>query len=107
MDWRKYRMNKPCYSDYVRHAMRFYSRYPNTRRFKSKVEESNWKACCKVLQTYTKEDREVLTYVYGEFDTLGDNVYAIANKLHIHQNIIWDMMKDFEREVAIERGLWV
>lgn len=99
-------MNKPVYSDYIRHAIRFYARY-HAPKFRTEVDRVNWWSCHNVIQTYSDRDRAILIYVYGEFDTLGDNVYAIATKYHIHQNIIWDMMKEFERQVAIERGLWV
>ena len=100
-------MNKPCYTDYVRHAIRFYARYLKLKKFKSEVDRANWFACHNVLQTYSERDRDILVYVYGEFDTLADNVYQISKKHHIHQNLVWDMMKQFERDVAIERGLWV
>ena len=100
-------MIKPVYSDYIRFAMRFYSRYPNKKIFKNEVDKSNWMACHKLVTSYTNRDKDILLYVYGAFDTIADNVYAMANKYHIHQNIIWDMMKDFEKQVAIERGLWV
>lgn len=95
-----------CYTEYVKHCMRFYSRYLSMSTFKNKVDESNWNACHNVLKSYSNRDKDILVYVYGAFDTVADNVYTIANKYHIHQNIIWDMMKEFERKVAIERGLW-
>ncbi len=100
-------MNKPCYTEYVRHAMRFYSRYLDKTCFKNKVDKHNWNACHAVIATYPKRDKDILVYVYGEFDTIADNVYAMATKHRINQNIIWDMMKEFERKVAIERGLWI
>lgn len=99
-------MNKPCYTDYIRHTLRFYSRYLNKPSFKSNVDRDNWCACHNVIETYSRRDKDILTYVYGSFDTIGDNVYEMANKYHINQNTIWDMMKEFERKVAIERGLW-
>lgn len=99
--------NKPCYTDYVRHAMRFYSRYLYQTHFKSVVDGLNWVACRNALQPYSDRDKDILLYVYGEFDTISDNVYAMSNKYHVHQNIIWDMMKDLERKIAIERGLWI
>ena len=99
-------MIKPYYTEYVRHAMRFYSRYLNKPAFKHPVDELNWCACHNVIETYSRQDKDILTYVYGAFDTISDNVYLMANKHHIHQNIIWDMMREFERKVAIERGLW-
>ena len=101
------RIDKPCYTDYVKRALRFYSRYPHKTDFKSDVDRANWNACYAVLRKCTPMERDIITYVYGEFDTVADNVYAMANQHHIHQNIIWDLMKDIERKVAIERGLWV
>ena len=100
-------MIKPYYSDYVRHAIRFYARYLKPDRFKNKVDQSNWYACHNVIKSYTDTEKDILVYVYGAYDTIGDNVYAMANKHHISQNLIWDLMKEFERQVAIERGLLV
>lgn len=100
-------MIKPYYSDYVRHAIRFYARYLTESSFKNKVDKSNWYACHNALKSYSNRDKDILIYVYGAFDTIGDNVYAMANKYHINQTIIWDMMKEFERKVAIERGLLI
>lgn len=100
-------MIKPCYTEYVRHAIRFYSRYLNKNRFKNDVDKFNWSACHSAIASYSDRDKDILVYVYGAFDTLGDNVYAMAQKYSINQNIIWDMMKEFERKVAIERGLWI
>lgn len=99
-------MNKPCYTDYVRRALCFYSRYPHKANFRTDVDRANWYACYKVLNTCSPTDRDIITYVYGSFDTVSDNVYAMANKYQIHQNIIWNLMKEIERKVAIERGLW-
>lgn len=96
-----------CCTDYAKHAMRFYSRHLDAHHFANKVAESNWNACDNVIKTYSDRDRDILIYVYGSFDTVGDNVYAMSKKHQIHQNIIWDMMKEFECKVAVERGLWV
>lgn len=99
-------INRPCYTDYVRHIIRFYARYLGETSFRNPVDRANWYACHSALKPYSDRNKDILVYVYGAFDTLGDNVYVMANKYHINQNIIWDMMKNFEREVAIERGLW-
>lgn len=98
-------MNKPFYSDYVRHALRFYSRNLSLAKFKKGTDKSNWLACHHVIQTYSERDRDILVYVYGSYDTLADNVYEVSRKYSINQSIIWDMMKEFEREIAVERGL--
>ena len=98
-------MNKPFYTDYVRHALRFYARNLYPQRFKKDVDKDNWYACHDVISKYSDRDKDILAYVYGSYDTLGDNVYAMAKKYSINQNIIWDMMKEFEREIAVERKL--
>ena len=98
-------MNKPFYSDYVRHAMRFYSRNQHMAHFKSEADGMNWVACSTAIQVYSDRDKDILVSVYGGYDTLPDNVYEMAKKYHINQNIIWDMMKEFERRVARKRKL--
>ena len=101
------KVNKPCYTDYVRHALRFYARYPHRTDFKTDIDRANWYACFSVLRRCSDRDRVIINYVYGSFDTIADNVYKMAEKYQIHQNIIWNLMKEVERKVAIERGLWV
>jgi hypothetical protein len=98
-------MNRPFYSDYVRHAMRFYSRNINCHTYKTGADRKNWIACHFTIIEYSDRDKDILVSVYGGYDTLPDNVYEMANKYHINQNIIWDMMKDFERKVAKKRDL--
>ena len=98
-------MNRPFYSEYVRHCLRFYSRNLQQPPFKSEVDRNNWFACKTVLKGYLDRDRDILVGVYGERDTLSDNVYQTAKKYDIDQSIIWDMMKDVERKIAKRRGL--
>ena len=98
-------MNKPFYSDYVRHMMRFYSRNKTISHFKTDVDKQNWIACNRAIQDYSDRDKDILISVYGGYDTLPDNVYEMATKYHINQNIIWDMMKEFERKLAKQRRL--
>lgn len=98
-------MNKPFYTDYVRHALRFYSRNLSISNFKKGVDKENWLACQESIREYSDRDKDILVYVYGSYDTLADNVYEMSKKHRIHQNIIWDMMKEFERSIAEKRGL--
>lgn len=98
-------MNKHFYSEYVRHCMRFYSRNTNKPRFNTEVDKNNWYACYKAIDPYSERDKDILIRVYGMYDTLADNVYEVAKLYNIDQNIIWDMLKDFERIVARKRGL--
>ena len=98
-------MNKPFYTDYVRHALRFYSRNLSISTFKKDVDKENWLACQESIREYSDRDKDILVYVYGSYDTLADNVYAMSKKYSINQSIIWDMMKEFERSIAEKRGL--
>lgn len=98
-------MNRPFYSDYVRHALRFYSRNLSLVIFKNEVDRNNWNACASVIREHSSKERDILVMVYGGYDTLSDNVYETAKKYGINQNIIWDMMKDVERKIARRRGL--
>lgn len=98
-------MSRPYYSDYIRHAMRFYSRNLKPSAFKSEVDKKNWFACHQSITKLPKRDVNILVSVYGGFDTLPDEVYNVATTYHIDQSEIWDMMKEFERKVAKRRGL--
>lgn len=98
-------MNRPFYSEYVRHCLRFFSRNLIVSYFRSDVDKKNWFACNSVVKSLSEQDRDIVISVYGSFDTLADNVYEAAKKYDINQAIIWDMMKDIERKIAKKRGL--
>ena len=98
-------MSKPFYTDYVRHCMRFYARNTNKPRFNTEVDKNNWYACHRAIERCSNEEIDILICVYRLYDTIADNVYEVARTRGIDQNIIWDMMKDFERSVARKRGL--
>jgi hypothetical protein len=98
-------MNKPYYSDYVKHSLRFYTRNLSLSKFKSEADKKNWFACHNAIKDYPDRDKNILISVYSGYDTLPDEVYNASIKYHIDQNKIWDMMKDFERKVAKRRGL--
>lgn len=98
-------MNRPFYSEYVRHCMRFYARNTNKPRFNTEVDKNNWYACQKAMERYTDRDRDILTKVYALYDTIADNVYEVAVAYAIDQNDIWNLIKDLERSVARKRGL--
>lgn len=97
--------NRPYYSDYVRHALRFYTRNLSQPHFNTDVDKANWTACENILKGYSNGDRDILVSVYSGYDTLSDNVYETAKKYHIEQNGIWDMMREVERKIARKRGL--
>ena len=96
---------RPFYADYVRHALRFYSRNLSQPHFKSEVDKNNWFSCERVIRNYSDRDKEIIVSAYGGFDTLTDNVYETSKKYGVNRNIIWDMMKEVERKIARRRGL--
>lgn len=98
-------MNKKYYSEYVRHAIRFYSRHLENPTFNSIAAQKNWIVCDTVLNHYFPRYKEVLISVYKPFDTMGDNVYQASRQYNIPQDNIWTMMDELERLIAVERGL--
>lgn len=98
-------MNRPFYSEYVRHALRFYTRNLAQPHFKSEADRENWFACENVIKGCTDRDRDILVAVYSGYDTLANNVYEVAKKHGINHNVIWDLMKAIERKIAKRRGL--
>lgn len=98
-------MNRPYYSEYVRHCLRFYTRNSQLSSFKTEADRNNWFACATVIKGYSDRDRDIIVEVYGGYDTLADNVYESAKKHDINQAIIWDLMKELERKIAKRRGL--
>lgn len=98
-------MSRPYYSEYVRHCLRFYARNLHNITFKTPVDRENWEACHNAISSLPDKMKDILVMVYGGYDTLADEVYNVSKKYSINQNIIWDIMKDFEKNVAKQRGL--
>lgn len=98
-------MSRTYYSEYVRHALRFYSRNVEQPKFKSDPDKWNWLSCYSVLKKYPDDKRAILQLVYSGYDTLPDEVYNASKRYNIDQNIIWDLMKEVERKIAHRRGL--
>ena len=98
-------MNRPFYSEYARHCLRFYSRNTEKPRFNTEVDKNNWFACHRAIDRYSDRDKDIIIRVYALYDTIADNVYEVAKEYQIDQNIIWDLLKEIERGVARKRGL--
>ena len=98
-------MTRPFYSEYVRHCMRFYSRNTEKPHFNTDVDKNNWYACHRAMERFSDEEKSIIISVYSQYDTIADNVYEVAKVLHLDQNVIWDLLKGFERIVAKKRGL--
>ena len=98
-------MNRPIYSEYVRHCLRFYTRNLVLPDFKTAADESNWVACDFVLNGFADRERNIIIAVYSAIGTIDGKVYETANKYNIDPTVIWDLMKAVERKIAVRRGL--
>lgn len=96
--------NKPFYSEYVKHMMRFYSRSRDLKVFKSKVDELNWIISNDTLEQYPQY-KDLLLDVYSGYGTHDEEVNKASIKYNIENKVIWDLMKRFERDLAQNRGL--
>lgn len=97
-------MSKAFYSDFANHCLRFYTRHPNPD-FHNDADRKNWEVCRDVLTAYPDREREILTFVYFEGDTIADNIYQICKKKGIEQDTVWKLVNDLERTIATKRGL--
>ena len=100
-------MVKKYYSDYVRHALRFYVRNQNPLCLygKSDATEEDWIACNVVFNELLPDSKEMLIAVYQPSDIMADNVYNAAKKFNVPQDNIWSLMAVVEKRIAQERGL--
>lgn len=92
------------YSEYVNHCLRFYVRHPNPK-FHSAADKNNWLACKDALVGFTDKERDLLTTIYREGDTVADSVYQTAKLNGMKQGTVWKLVNELERKVAKRRGL--
>lgn len=99
-------MNRPCYSDYVRHHLRHYCRnVPFKPEHLTEADLLAWKACEEAFSLLELVTRQIIQFVYGGYDTIPDNIYRASHIYEKDQDEIWHLMKKFEKLVAMKRGL--
>lgn len=101
-------MSKPCYEEYVNHAMRFYARNPVLNMKApglSKIDVQNWKACDETLQTYTEQEKNIILNIYRSKCTMSESIREISSQLHIDEGCVWQLMNRFSKDFAKRRGL--
>ena len=98
-------MSRPYFTEFVRHALRFYARYPKLTTFKSEADKQNWLSANSIVKSLPEIEQSIVLEIYGGFDTIPDEVYKASNKYHVDQSQIWDMLKEVERRTAKRRGL--
>ena len=98
-------MARKFYSAYVEHHMRYYARYEKPNFFRCHADERSWYACKYVLDELSEKDRERILEIYRLGDTIPDNIYQLAKSENLNQDWLWKLLADFERNVALKRGL--
>jgi hypothetical protein len=103
-------MAKPFYADYVNHALRFYARNVQSGdvvrlKFKSEVDELNWRSVNRVLHNLPELDKYIIIEVFGRGDTLADNIYEVSKELAINQDLVWTLVSKVTNKIAKDRRL--
>lgn len=96
--------NKPFYTDYVKHMMRFYSRSLDIEEFKSNADVTNWQICNATIIHYSQY-KSLLLDIYSGYGTHDEEVSKASIKYNVDKKFIWDLMKRFEKDLAHNRGL--
>lgn len=101
---------KPFYTDYVRHALRFYARHGaelgGTPTFRREVDRLNWTACDAAVRSLSDEEKRTVLRVFGaDGNELERSVTTIAQERGVTVNALWALVRGVERLVAVHRGL--
>ena len=99
-------MGKTYYSDYVGHMMRQYGRlYGSDELSQTDMPtEQNVIVCGAILDRLPDGERDIVKEVYTG-KVIGEKINEIAECRGIRPQNIWAIVKNFERDIAKERGL--
>lgn len=97
--------NRPYYTEYVNHILRFYVRHPKTVRFRTNADKLNHRAAKKVFQRLSEPEVDILFDLYRRNDTMGDNVYEVAKTHRVSQVDIYTLITRVSNLIAKERVL--
>ncbi len=97
--------NRPYYTEYVNHILRFYARHPSMVHFKTDADRLNHRAAQTVFYKLPQQKTAVLFDIYTRNDTLGDNVYEVARSRKMGQDDIYTLITRVSNLIAKERGL--
>lgn len=96
-------MGRMYYTDYARHCLRFYARYPDKTEFNTEVERLDYESAEKAL-TQTPYRFELLQ-IYTGRDTFSDEVFNASVRYDFDLNELWKLTEQVEYAVAKARGL--
>lgn len=93
------------YSDYVGHMMRQYLKLKDdTAEEISETTAINIRVCADCLKRLPETERSILLSVYST-SPLRQGVLYASETQNIREISVWAIVKNFEKEAAIERGL--
>lgn len=98
-------MAKSYCTDYVRHCLRFYSRYQTEPQFRTDIDEMNWRSAETVVTALPQEQKEIVIAIYGCKDTIADTIFNLAKEREMEQEELWGLVRKVEQDVATERKL--
>lgn len=98
---------RKCYTDYVRHALRYYSRFcadhlPDTM---GEIETANYTACAEAIKAFSERERAMFLFIYRSRADFELAVRQATYQWDIAPNVLWDNIKSLEQSVAKYRGL--
>ena len=98
-------MARTYYSDYVGHMMRQYIRLKDSdETIAEGPTEQNVNVCGLILDGLPENERTMLTQIYAN-KVIANEIEGIAESQGLRPQNIWAIVKNFEREIAKERGL--
>lgn len=96
---------KRFYADYVTHCMKYYAMHQEEKRFRSHVDEMNWKAVDRALERIPAEHAELILDIYSTPVGVGEAVVIVAAAHEMSEKVVWSVVKKVESMVARERDL--
>lgn len=101
-------MSKPCYEDYAKHAMRFFTRNPTVSMKDPNLKLSdiqNWNACNDTIRNYSEREQAIIVGVFKSKCAIDDSVNCIAAQFKVEAGVVWQLLNKFSKEFAKNRGL--
>lgn len=94
---------KNYYSDYVGHMMRQYLKFVNETA-EDEVLRVNIDTCKVVVDKLPEAEKAIILQIYTD-KILTNSINVVAEQNGLRSQNVWMIVKNFEREVAKERGL--
>lgn len=95
---------KNYYSDYVGHMMRQYLKLRDESVLETAVLSNNVETCRKVVDNLPEAEKTIILQVYAD-KILTNSINIVSEQNGLRSQNVWMIVKNFEREVAKERGL--